>query len=97
MLDALVAKYGETLYIRCFPATLVEISPEFRKRLTTKLAEEPRWQRIMIIVQENKALGDNAATLPYYIRDGSLYFNNKERGIEEFTGKSVTPGSRTAL
>ena len=42
VLDILVTKYGDTLYIRYFPTTLVEINPEFRKRLTTRIAEELR-------------------------------------------------------
>ena len=73
-LDALFA-------VRCFPVSLVEMSPDFRQRLLLGYQEEPRWERVMRMVLDNEALGENAAKLPYRVVDSLLYFDDDEKGL----------------
>ncbi len=66
--------------VKCFPATLVTMSPEFRKRLLDGY-QEPRWARVRNLIQQNESLEENAAKMPYKIVDDLLYFDDDERGL----------------
>ncbi len=70
----------DALTVQCFPATLVEMSPEFRQRLLDGY-QEPRWQRVLKLLRDNELLGENAAKLPYRIINELLYFDDDERGL----------------
>ena len=70
----------DALVIRCFPVSLVEMSPSFRQRLQDGY-QEPRWSRVRRLIQENAELDDNAAKIPYRIIDDLLYFDDDERGL----------------
>ena len=67
--------------VDAFPVSLITVSEAFRKRLLDGYHNEPRWSRIIDIVNANEELGDNAATLPYQVVDGLLYFNDDEKGL----------------
>lgn len=66
--------------VKCFPATLVTMSPEFRRRLLDGY-QEPRWARVRNLIQQNDALEENAAKMPYKIVDDLLYFDDEEKGL----------------
>ena len=61
-LDALVATVQE---IWANPATLVELSSNFKQKLKTNYENNFGWKRLMNIVTGNNNLKANAAKLPY--------------------------------
>ena len=70
----------DALTVRCFPVSLVEVSTAFRQRLLEGY-QEPRWSRVLQMIKNNEALGENAAKLPYRIVDELLYFDDDEKGL----------------
>lgn len=54
-------------------STMVEMSPEFRIKITQGYRTDPRWSKIMAEVQRNSGLSPNAAKLLYEIRKGLLW------------------------
>lgn len=70
----------DSLCVRCFPVSLVEMSEEFRQRLLEGYRGRP-FQRAYEMTKENAELGENAATLPYQIVEDLLYYKDDERGL----------------
>ena len=70
----------EALNIHYFPVSLIELSPNFRRRIL-KGYQKPRWTRVLQVVRDNKALRENAAKLPYRVVNNLLYFDNDKRGL----------------
>ena len=71
----------EALTVRCFPISVVQMSPEFRQRILDRYAGS-RWERVINRVKENDKLdNDNATKLPYKLVDDLLYFDDEERGL----------------
>ena len=73
-LDALFA-------VRCFSVSLVEMNSDFRQRLLLGYQEEPKWERVMRMMLDNEALGENVIKLPYRVVDSLLYFDDDEKGL----------------
>ena len=79
-LDSLYADVSPIVSVCCFPVSLVEMNDDFRQRLLRGY-QEPRWARVITMVKENGALGDDAADLAYKLVNDLLYFNDDERGL----------------
>jgi len=63
-----------------YAGTLVEVSPELQQRLKDGYAKEPRWGRILKMLNNNNTLGLNAAKLPYELKDELVYYKDIEKG-----------------
>lgn len=72
-LDALIADaYPVSTIVDAYPVSMIQVSDDFKARVQQGY-QEPRWQRIMSTVKRNNELGENAAKLPYVLKDGLLY------------------------
>ena len=62
--------------------TIVQLSDVFKKRLTNGYNTDPRWRRILDILQTNKSLDDENATQLPFERDseGLIYYNDPNHG-----------------
>jgi len=76
ILEALQADVSTATYAE----TLVKVSPELQQRLKNNYTKEPRWGRILKMLNNNNTLGLNAAKLPYELKDGLVYYKDIEKG-----------------
>ena len=63
-----------------YAASLVEMSDTFRQCLIKAYQADPRWKHIRAIIEDNKALDENAAKLPYWLTKDLIYFDNVKWG-----------------
>ena len=65
--------------INCYPATLVELSPEFKQRVIAGYLNGPFARILRVLRGEETATAP--ATLPYQIEGDLLYFKDDTRGL----------------
>ncbi len=85
ILEALQADSRTAAYV----GTLVEVSDQLRQDIKRGYAEEPKWERILRMLERNNALGPDAARLPYEIRDGLIFYKDLEKGPRLCIPKSL--------
>lgn len=60
--------------------TLIKMSEDFWKHMMNGYETEPQWQHIINIIQQNKKLNLNTATLPYTYIWGLIYYKSIKKG-----------------
>jgi len=53
--------------------SLMQISPEFKKKLQQGYLEDKKWKQVLDQIKKNIKLGDNQAQLPFYLKHGLLW------------------------
>lgn len=66
--------------VSAHPVTLVEISEEFKQRIIQGYGNNPRWVKIIRMVEDNAELHENVITLLYKLIRGLMYFDDPEQG-----------------
>ena len=67
--------------VSAHPVSLVQMSNAFKQRLVQGYTADPRWIRIQDIIERNRALGEDAADLPYKLLRGLIYYKDVEFGL----------------
>ena len=74
------ALYLDIERVSAHPVTLVQLSEDFKARLRQGYVDDPRWVRIRETLDNNQALGENAAELPYRIIRDLIYYQDPDQG-----------------
>jgi len=62
-----------------YAETLMKVSLKLQQRLKNSYAKEPRWGRILKMLNNNNTLGLNTAKLPYELKDELVYYKDIEK------------------
>ena len=74
------SKFPHAIEMQCYPINLIQMSSDFKRRLKEKY-DESQWKRVRRVIQNNKRFGKKAATFPYKVIDGIMYFKNDEKRL----------------
>ena len=65
-----------------YEAFMVEMEPDFRRRIVEGYKTDPHYSEIMEMVDKNDELDANAAKLPFLLKDGLLLRVDRTSGLE---------------
>lgn len=66
----------DTLTVKGYPIATVEIDDDFKTRVQEGYEKDPRWKRIKDMLEDNDAMEDNAARMPFEIEHDLLYYQD---------------------